>query len=84
MVWQQAEASKVASSDRNGIGYVSRSKFASYDTSVTKEAPPVPHRPIEAGLFALGTSGQVGFLNPDSNGKMGHLAVAGRLQRRVS
>jgi len=69
---------------RNGIGYVSRSKFASYDTSVTKEPPPVPLRPIGAGLFALGSSGQVGFINPDASGKMGHLGIGGRLLKRVS
>jgi len=68
----------------DGIGYVSRSKFAIYDTSVTKDPPAVPLRPIGGGRFSLGASGVVGFVNPDASGKMGHLAVAGRLLRRVT
>jgi len=68
----------------SGIGYVSRSKFAVYDTSVTKEPPPAPLRPIGAGLFAFGASGLIGFVNPDPSGKMGQVAVGGRLLRRVS
>jgi CubicO group peptidase (beta-lactamase class C family) len=65
-----------------GLAAVSRTKFRIYDSSNLNEAPPAPLRPIRDGHFALG-AGVITFLNPDSRGRMGHLATGGRLLRRA-
>ncbi len=66
-----------------GIGLTSRSKFMVYDNTNLKETPPVPLRPIGGGRFALGQAA-IGFVNPLPDGRMEHLAMSGRLLRRVS
>jgi hypothetical protein len=65
-----------------GLAAVSRTKFRIYDSSNLAETPPVPIRPIRDGHFALG-AGVITFLNPDSRGRMEHLASGGRLLRRT-
>ncbi|MFN0178321.1 MAG: serine hydrolase domain-containing protein [Gemmatimonadales bacterium] len=65
-----------------GIALTSRSKFTVYDTTSLTESPPVPLRPIDRGRFAFG-SALLGFVNPGPDGRMGHLAMSGRLIKRV-
>jgi hypothetical protein len=65
----------------SGLALTSRSKVKFYDTTNLAESPPVPLRPIAKGQFALGAS-VVGFVNPGADGRMGHLALGGRLLKR--
>ncbi len=67
----------------SGIALTSRSKFMVYDSSNLAESPPLPLRPIGEGRFALGQTA-LGFVNPLFDGRMGHLAMSGRLLKRVS
>ncbi len=66
-----------------GVAITSRPKFKIYDTSSLEESPPAPLRPIDDGRFALG-AGAVGFVNREPDGRYRHLAMGGRLIRRVS
>lgn len=66
----------------NGIGLTSRSKFMIYDVTSLTESPPAALRPIDQGRFALGPTA-LGFVNPRPDGRMGHLAMSGRLLKRT-
>ena len=65
-----------------GLTLRSKSKFRVYDSTNLEESPPVPIRPIRDGHFVLG-AGVISFVNPDSSGRMGHLATGGRLLKRT-
>jgi CubicO group peptidase (beta-lactamase class C family) len=67
----------------NGIALTSRSKFMIYDSSSLVESAPIPLRPIEGTTFAMGSS-PLRFVNPGSDGRMGHIAMSGRLVKRMS
>ena len=67
----------------NGIALTSRSKFKIYDSTNLAETAPVQLRPISDRHFAYGGS-VVTFINPDRNGKMGHIAMSGRLVKRTA
>ncbi len=66
----------------NGIAVASRTKIKFYDTTSLDEGPAVPLRPIGNGLFSLGGA-VLGFVNPEANGATRHIAMGGRLFRRV-
>jgi CubicO group peptidase (beta-lactamase class C family) len=65
-----------------GIALTTRSKFKIYDSTSLAETKPVVLRPIKDGQFALGTA-VISFVNPDRAGKMGHIAMGGRLAKRT-
>jgi len=67
----------------NGIALTSRSKFKIYDSTSLAETAPVQLRPITDRQFAYGSS-VVTFINPDRTGKMGHIAMSGRLVKRTA
>jgi CubicO group peptidase (beta-lactamase class C family) len=67
----------------SGLALTVRSKLKFYDSVSLEEGPEVPLRAIDGGRFALGGSA-VGFVNPDSSGRTGHLAMGGRLLKRVA
>jgi CubicO group peptidase (beta-lactamase class C family) len=66
----------------NGIALRVRGKVRFYETDRVEESPPMPLRPISNGHFTTG-QGFVTFLNPDSAGRMQHLASRRRLHRRT-
>jgi CubicO group peptidase (beta-lactamase class C family) len=66
----------------SGLSLASRAKVKFYDTTSLTEGPAAPLRPIGKGQFAVGAS-VIGFVNPGPDGKMGHLAMGGRLLKRT-